>query len=413
MKWFFQLSKKERGITVVIVVLILLMIFMAAVAVTRAKKVGPADDSSETEEAGQYLLYLDYGTDFRYTYSMEFERSTSDDGRVTFQIPAGETAVFTIVPVEGKILKDVLVKAGTDKVKFERQDNDISFKMPAHSVSVSPVMAADASYATPTPGPKAVVVEGVTPELAALMNGQYREELFLSNLRIALSLDNPNSSNSDVSVISFTGETVDTGIANTIGMVAVLNHTTTRKVLVSYNAASDVYSFTLNYVPTISAVSANVSKAPIATKTPIPTPTQVPTRVPTKKPAQQNSGSGSSQGSGGNTGNVGNTGNPGGDNQNVETPDVGEADDIPVSVEEFISRFSLYEYPESFSSYVGGSDAFFNALFDYVYETDPTITSGTFEGFSVNGDLVQFTVSLSNGGYLIGTYDRNSNTFYF
>ena len=109
----------------------------------------------------------------------------------------------------------------------------------------------------------------------------------------------------------------------------------------------------------------------------------------------------------------GNAGNAGGGNPIPETPDTGGADETPTSVEEFISRFSLYEYPESFSSYVGGSDSFFNALFDYVYETDPTITSGTFEGFSVNGDLVQFTVSLSNGGYLIGNYDRNTGTFYF
>lgn len=120
MKKFFKLTRKERIITVVIIVLILLMIFMVAVAVTRAKRGGSDDDSSGTAEAFKYLLYLDYGTDFRYTYSMEFERSTSDDGRITFQIPAGETAVLTIVPMEGKILKDVSVKAVTDKVKYER-----------------------------------------------------------------------------------------------------------------------------------------------------------------------------------------------------------------------------------------------------------------------------------------------------
>ena len=96
-----------------------------------------------------------------------------------------------------------------------------------------------------------------------------------------------------------------------------------------------------------------------------------------------------------------------------EVPASGGTVDAPVSVEEFISNFTLYEYPESFSSYVGGSDAFFNALFDYVYEMDPTITSGTFEGFSVNGDIVHFTVVLSNGGTLAGTYDRSTDTFYF
>ena len=404
MKHFFQMTKKERIITVIIAVMIVLMAVIAAFAVMGFRPGRQEDDPSDNSGAGEYLLYLDYGTDFRYTYAMEFERSTSDDGRITFRIPAGETAVFTIVPVEGKILKDVSVKAGTDRVKFERQDNDISFKMPAGSVSVSPLMTVDTSYATPTPGPKAVAVEGVTPELAALMKGQYKEELFLDNLRVALSLDNKNSSYSDVTVISFTGEKVDTGIADTVGMVAVLNHTTTRKVLVSYNTASDVYSFTLNYVPTVSPVSApSPTKTPDVSKAPEGVASPTPTKVPTKAPGTQSGGPGSGQGNGG----------TGGGSTVPEVPAADGTVDAPVSVEEFISNFTLYEYPESFSSYVGGSDAFFNALFDYVYEMDPTITSGTFEGFSVNGNTVRFTVVLSNGGTLAGTYDRSTDTFYF
>lgn len=404
MKHFFQMTRKERIITVIIAVMIVLMAVIAAFAVMGFRPGRQEDAPSDNSGAGEYLLYLDYGTDFRYTYAMEFERSTSDDGRITFRIPAGETAVFTIVPVEGKILKDVSVKAGTDRVKFERQDNDISFKMPAGSVSVTPVMAVDTSYATPTPGPKTVAVEGVTPELAALMKGQYKEELFLDNLRIALSLDNKNSSYSDVTVISFTGEAVDTGIADTVGMVAVLNHTTTRKVLVSYNTASDVYSFTLNYVPTVPPVSAPVAtKTPDVSKAPEGAASPTPTKVPTKAPGTQSGGPGSGQGNGG----------TGGGSTVPEVPAAGGTVDAPVSVEEFISNFTLYEYPESFSSYVGGSDAFFNALFDYVYEMDPTITSGTFEGFSVNGNTVRFTVVLSNGGTLAGTYDRSTDTFYF
>ena len=404
MKRFFQMTRKERIITVITAVMIVLMAVIAASAVMGFKPGRNSDELSDDSETGEYLLYLDYGTDFRYTYAMEFERSTSDDGRITFRIPAGETAVFTIVPMEGRILKDVSVKAGTDRVRFERQDNDISFKMPAKSVSVSPVMAADTSYATPTPGPKSVAVEGVTQELAALMKGQYKEELFLDNLRVALSLDNKNSSYSDVAVISFTGETVNTGIADTVGMVAVLNHTTTRKVLVSYNTASDVYSFTLNYVPTVPPVSAPVAtKTPDVSKAPEGAASPTPTKVPTKAPGTQSGGPGSGQGNGG----------TGGGSTVPEVPAAGGTVDAPVSVEEFISNFTLYEYPESFSSYVGGSDAFFNALFDYVYEMDPTITSGTFEGFSVNGNTVRFTVVLSNGGTLAGTYDRSTDTFYF
>ena len=403
MKRFFQMTRKERIITVITAVKIVLMAVIAASAVMGFKPGRNSDELSDDSETGEYLLYLDYGTDFRYTYAMEFERSTSDDGRITFRIPAGETAVFTIVPVEGKILKDVSVKAGTDRVRFERQDNDISFKMPAKSVSVSPVMAADTSYATPTPGPKSVAVEGITPELAALMKGQYKEELFLDNLRVALSLDNKNSSYSDVAVISFTGETVDTGIADTVGMVAVLNHTTTRKVLVSYNTASDVYSFTLNYVPTVSPVSAALPKTPDVSRAPKATAAPVPTRSPTKTPGSNSGGPGSGQGNGG----------TGGGSAVPEVPALGGTEDGPAPEEEFISSFTLYEYPESFSSYVGGSDAFFNALFDYIYEMDPTITSGTFEGFSVNGDTIRFTVTLSNGGTLTGTYDRSTDTFYF
>lgn len=403
MKRFFQMTRKERIITVITAVMIVLMAIIAASAVMGFKPGRNSDELSDDSETGEYLLYLDYGTDFRYTYAMEFERSTSDDGRITFRIPAGETAVFTIVPMEGRILKDVSVKAGTERVRFERQDNDISFKMPAKSVSVSPVMAADTSYATPTPGPKSVAVEGVTQELASLMKGQYKEELFLDNLRVALSLDNKNSSYSDVTVISFTGETVDTGIVNTVGMVAVLNHTTSRKVLVSYNTASDVYSFTLNYVPTVSPVSAALPKTSDVSKAPEATAAPAQIRIPTKTPGSKSGGPGSGQGNGG----------TGGGSAVPEVPALGGTEDGPAPEEEFISNFTLYEYPESFSSYVGGSDAFFNALFDYIYEMDPTITSGTFEGFSVNGDTIRFTVTLSNGGTLTGTYDRNTGTFCF
>ena len=107
MKRFFQMTRKERIITVIIAVMIVLMAIIAASAVMGFKPGRNSDELSDDSETGEYLLYLDYGTDFRYTYAMEFERSTSDDGRITFRIPAGETAVFTIVPMEGKILKDV------------------------------------------------------------------------------------------------------------------------------------------------------------------------------------------------------------------------------------------------------------------------------------------------------------------
>ena len=271
MEWFFKLSKKDKITLIVIAVGAIIFIVFLYILLSRVRKSASPDES--ITDGQEYMLYLDFGTDFRYTYSMEFPRSTSEDGRIVFTIPQGETAVFTVVPSDGKLIKDITVKAGTEKIEYERVDNDISFTMPAHSVSVSPVTEIDSSYATPTPGPQKVTVEGVTQDLADLMQGQYDEKLFLSNLRTALALDNTNSSFRDVEVISFTGETVDLGIDNTVGMVAILNHTTTRKVLVSYNTASNVYSFTLNYVPTLSATSTAVT-APPATATPRPTSTR-------------------------------------------------------------------------------------------------------------------------------------------
>ena len=402
MEWFFKLSKKDKITLIVIAVGAIILIVFLYILLSRVRKSASPDES--ITDGQEYMLYLDFGTDFRYTYSMEFPRSTSEDGRIVFTIPQGETAVFTVVPSDGKLIKDISVKAGTEKVEYERVDNDISFKMPAHSVSVSPITEIDSSYATPTPGPQKVVVEGVTQELAGLMQGQYDEKLFLSNLRTALALDNSNSSFRDVEVISFTGETVDLGIDNTVGMVAILNHTTTRKVLVSYNTASNVYSFTLNYVPTVSATSTAVTDPP-ATATPRPTSTPIPKPTATQAPAPASAGNagGSAFGSGGSGGSAGNGGYDNPSQEGNETP----------TAEEFISRFSLYDYPESFSSYVGGSDAFFNALFDYVYEMDPNITSGTFEGFSIDGNFIKFSVSLSNGGVLVGTYDRDTGEFYF
>ena len=407
MKWFFKLSKKDKITRIVIVVGAIILIVFLYVLLSRIRKSASPDES--IADGQEYMLYLDVGTDFRYTYSMEFPRSTAEDGRIVFTIPQGETAVFTIVPSDGKLIKDITVKAGTEKIEYERVDNDISFTMPAHSVSVSPVTETDPSYATPTPGPQKVTVEGVTQELADLMQGQYDEKLFLSNLRTALALDNTNSSFRDVEVISFTGETVNLGIDNTVGMVAILNHTTTRKVLVSYNTASNVYSFTLNYVPTLSATSTGVT-APPATATPRPTATPLPKPTTTQVPAANgNTGSGGSAfGSGGAGGGYGNGGYGNGSYDNPSP----EENETP-TVEEFISRFSLYDYPESFSSYVGGSDAFFSALFDYVYAMDPTITSGTFEGFNIDGNFIKFSVSLSNGGILVGTYDRDAGEFYF
>lgn len=409
MKWFFKKSTKEQILIIIMAVLVVLLVILAVVMIVGAGKRKKVQDQSMPEIMAEHPLYLDYGTDFRYTYSMEYPKSTSEDGRTVFEVPEGETVVFTIVPIEGKILKDVSVKAGTEKIKFKRTDNDISFVMPRQSVSVSPVMAVDTSYATPTPGPAEVTVEGVTDELAAIMLGQYNEKLFLNNLRTALSLDNANSSYRDVTVISFTGEMVDTGIANTVGMVALLNHTTTRKILVLYNTSSDVYSFTLNYVPTVAAVSARGSPTPTQTpkRTPSPTPTPKPTSTPVPaatKAAEVPSGS-----SGNITGDGGNTGG----GYEVPYQEEPEVQDIPVTEEEFISRFTLYEYPESFSSYVGGSEVFLNALYDYIYGMDPDITSGTFEGFAIEGNLIKFTVSLSNGGMLVGTYDRDAGEFYF
>lgn len=404
MKWFFSMSKKDRAIMGVLAAVVIVLLIMGAVLMTRLRAGAAPGDESTVDEKGEYLLYLDYGSDFRYTYSMEYERNTADDGRITFLIPAGETAVFTIVPAEGKILKDVTIKAGTEKVKYQRDDNDISFTMPAHSVSVSPVTAVDTSYATPTPGPQEVTVEGITKELQDLMQGQYNEDLFLSNLGTALALDNPNSSYKDVAVISFTGEKVDTGIENTVGMVAILNHTTTRKVLVSYNTSSDVYSFTLNYVPTapVSGVTAMATtSAPKPTQEPTKTPTPTPTPRPTSEP-QQPAFSGNTGGSG--------SGGGGGYAPQADQEDAGQA--VDPTVEEFISRFVLYEYPDSFSSYVD-SEEFFNTLYDYVYSIDPNITYGTFDGFSIEGDFIKYSVTLSNGGVLNGTYDRTSGNFYY
>ena len=368
----------------IVVVMIAAFIFLS---VRKRNRESPIPDDSVVADVVEknYTLYLDTVKGVTYYYTMQYEQGLADDGRQFLTIPAGGRVTFEVfLDDAGKEIKDVSIKYGWNKdVDFTMTDQVVEFVMPAGDVEVRPeVKDIQMAEVTPTEIPEKIIsVDGVTDSVREAAQGGFNEEAFLRSLKNALSLDTGNSgAYNDVSSITFTGEVISNG--SVVNMVAVLNHNTSRKVLVQYHLDSGEYLFTLNYQPT-------------PTPTNVPSPTQMSTKAPTATPAprqsQSNSAGGSSSGG-------------------YSVPQTTSPQETQPQTTTTTTTFTLSGIPSEFQSAVGNVQEFLDILYDYLYQIYPDVTGGNLTGFGSSGSTIKFRIELNNGVTINGSYNKSNKT---
>ena len=385
-----NLETRDKIILGVLAAVVIAMIVAFIILFVRKKnrEAQPPDDSVVAEvDDKSYTLYLDTVKGVTYYYTMQYEQGLADDGRQFLMVPAGGRVTFEIfLEDSGKEITDVSIKYGWNRdVDYTITDQVVEFEMPSADVEVRPEIE-DIKIAeiTPTEIPEKIIsVDGVTDSIREATQSRYDEETFLRSLKNALSLDTGNSgSYGDVSSITFTGEVVPNG--NVISMVAVLNHNTSRKVLVQYHLDSGEYLFTLNYVPT-------------PTPTTTPTPTQMSTKAPTVTSAPRQSQSNTAGGS-----------SSGGSSSQATVPQAPQVTRPQTTTT--TTTFSLSGITPEFQSAVGNAQEFLDILYDYLYSVYPDVTAGDLNGFGKSGQTVSFRITLNNGIVINGKYNTSNKT---
>lgn len=388
MKRFIRnLETRDRIILGVLAGIVIVMIVAFIILFVRKKnrEAQLPDDSVVAEvEEKNYTLYLDTVKGVTYYFTMQYEQGVADDGRQFLMVPAGGRVTFEIfLEDSGKEIKNVSIKYGWNKdVDYTMTDQVVEFEMPSGDVEVRPeVEEIKLAEVTPTAIPEKVIsVDGVTDSIREATQSRYDEEIFMRSLKNALSLDTGNSgAYNDVSSITFTGEIIQNG--NIVSMVAVLNHNTSRKVLVQFHLDSGEYLFTLNYMPT-------------PTPTTAPSPTQISTKAPTATQTPSRSQSNTAGGS-----------SSGGYSSQATAPQATKPQTTTTT-----TTFSLSGITPEFQSAVGNAQEFLDILYDYLYSVYPDVTAGELNGFGKNGKTVSFRITLNNGVVINGKYNTSNKT---
>lgn len=389
MKRFIRnLETRDKIILGVLIGIIILMIIAFIILLVRKNNAEgePPDDSVASVVTDKsYTLYLDTVKGVSYYYTMQYDQGLADDGRQFLTVPQGGRVTFEIVlDDDSKEVSDISIKYGWNKnVEYTVDDMVVDFTMPSGDVEVRPELSDKKIIeAAPTEVPDHVIsVDGVTDAIRQAMQGRYDEELFVRSLKNALSLDSGNSSAySDISSITFTGEIVNDN-PNVVGLVAVLNKNTQKKVYVQFQLDSGDYLFTLNYMPT-----------PTATPVPVQTATKTPTA--TTKPSQPHSGSAGSS-----------TGASSSSPQSTSPQSQSRPQTTTTT-----TTFSLSGITNEFNGAVGNVQEFLDILYDYIYHVYPDVQRGELNGFSYNGSAVTFRITLDNSVVIDGRYNTSDKT---
>lgn len=344
-----------------------------------------ADKKQEPEEEPTYIVTVYKSLDGLITSADPDMVQSEDTSKLLLEAHAQDKVILNVLMDAGKayagaeVLDDTVTSLVVSEQAKSSTEEEISFTMPESNVTVS-VNYQALPEPTPTPEPTPIPeskrynisVGGVTDEILKDYDGAYDETKLVNEFGNYFGMSNPDSKYYSTYRITFTAEPA-TSTGTYVGHYVYLNDDTTWRVLTEYNTVSQSYSFTDEKVE------------PTATPTPEPSPT------PTSTPTTTSTG-----------GTTGYTGGAAGYSipqyQTVET------------------SFDVNNVSTVFLQFVGSESGFYDAIAEYVFSSGLTgQVVGTFGSYEIDPetDTARFTVSLSTGGSIDGSFSKEASQYTF
>lgn len=376
-------KKQKQLIIGIIGVVVLLVALICGISFMKA------DRREEKAEKPTYTVTVYKSLDGLVTCTNDEMVDTEDTSKLLLKAHGDEEVTLNVLADEGKryagteVMDDTATSISVSENAQSANEEEISFTMPKSNVTVSVYYEAQPEP-TPTPEPTAtpepkkynISVSGMTDEILQSYKKEYSENLFVNAFGNYFGMSNPDSKYYSTYRITFTPETVDNQTEDMVSHYAYLNDDEAWKVLVQYSFLNKDYAFT--------------DLKPEPTATPLPTATPIPTAAPSDTQSGTNTPAGTS-GTGG-----GGVSQP--QTQTIET------------------AFDVQGVSTVFLQYVGSESTFYDEISNYVFNSGLTgqiVGNFSFYEIDPESDTVTFTVDLSAGGAIEGSYSKDTEQYSF
>jgi len=337
--------------------------------------------------------------------SIEYDKNLLDnetDTDLLLSVQPTEMVTLIVHPVTGKYFDSLSINATGDiseSYSYLVNDADgdnkrINFVMPDADVIVNlkftdketeakqpvqktkaPETEAETMAETPETNPYGLTIHGLTASILQSYNGQFDDQSFLQQLGDQLHINSAKSEYQGVTDVTFSeeevqGEKDDDKVYHYI----YFNNDPRWEALASYYTKDRTYLFS-----------------------------EVERESETSQSETSNPNAGSQQDSGGNYSGGSYYGNGSTGGSSYTTPEV-------------TTSFDILQVSTVFLKYVGGQDRFYNEAFNYVQKKGLTgEIVGTMSSYEISPDenKATFSISLSTGGSISGTYSKTDNAFTF
>lgn len=363
----------------------------------------------ETEAAKRSVLIYK-STDGSVEYDKDLLDNETDTDLLLSVQPA-EMVTLIVHPVSGKFFDSLSINATGDisesysylvndadgdnkRINFVMPDADVivnlkftdketEAKQPSQETKAQETEA-ETMEETPETNPYGLTIHGLTASILQSYNGQFDDQAFLQQLGDQLHISSARSEYQGVTDVTFSeeeyqGEKDEDKVYHYI----YFNNDPRWEALASYYTKDKTYLFT--EVERESETSQSETSDP-------------------NSASQQDSGNASGTGSSGNYSSGGSSsGNGYTGGSSYTTPEV-------------TTSFDIMQVSTVFLKYVGGQDRFYNEAFNYVLKKGMTgEIVGTMSSYEISTDenRATFSISLSTGGSISGTYSKTDDAFTF
>ena len=347
--------------------------------------------------------------------SVEYDKNLLDnetDTDLLLNVQPTEMVTLIVHPITGKYFDSLSINATGDisesysylvndadgdnkRINFVMPDEDVivNLKFTDKETETKQTMQetkaqeteADTMAETPETNPYNLTLHGLTASILQSYNGQFDDQSFLQQLGDQLHISSVKSEYQGVTDVTFSeeeyqGEKDEDKVYHYI----YFNNDPRWEDLASYYTKDKTYLFT--EVERESETS------------------QSETSSPDSSASAQDSGDSSGAGSSGSYSSGGSSyGNGYTGSSSYTTPEV-------------TTSFDIMQVSTVFLKYVGGQDRFYSEAFDYVVKKGMTgEIVGTMNNYEISTDTntATFSVSLSTGGTITGTYSKADDAFTF
>ena len=397
---------KRKPIIITFIAIAALLVLLIGLSVAKrmgvfSKKAAPLPEKVTHE----ILVYKSVGGSVTIDHAGEIEE---DDDQVRMQAAEDEMITMLVTPVSGKVFENLTINDADNITQEERYlVNDakgnakrINFVMPHCDIILNfsfqdedapeeeTQAQTESEQQTEKDSPYGLRLHGLTAQIIASYNGQFDDEKFLQQLGDDLQMSSPASEYKTVKDVTFSEQDyAGPEESDKVFHYIYFNYDKEWKMLSTYYKRENEFVFSLP------PEDDNTSETETETGS---TPSS---QNGLEQSTSIGNGSTTAVTSGSGTGYTG--GNGGGYTEEGSESEV---------------AFDIMQVSKTFLKFVGGEDEFYEQAFQYVLLKGLNgHIVGTMSSYEIlpEKNTATFTITLSNGGAIKGSYDKSSGAFSF